>query len=202
MNKFIKIGRFMQGLFDDPSTAQKAAEIGQAILAARSLRTSEFAAKMKGSSAASVSSSKPIPGRCCGGFFQSKPSLSLRTRPRWSVHKPRRRRTLARSKTARAKVSGLWCWEPPIVGGRSPVGWSPILRKPLPPTWIGATGTIFEPLRGSKTCWANSPSCWIGSSVTWNSCSIWWKSSSISSPIRTWAATHPSSGTQRGSQWS
>lgn len=53
MSKFINIRPFMQSLFDDQSTANKAAEIGQAILAARSLRMTDLAAKMKGSSAAS-----------------------------------------------------------------------------------------------------------------------------------------------------
>ncbi len=53
MNKCIKIRQFMQALFDDETTANKAAEIGQAILAARSLRLTEIAAKMKGSSEAS-----------------------------------------------------------------------------------------------------------------------------------------------------
>ena len=50
MNKFIKMGRFMQALFDDQTTAHKAAEIGQAMLAARSLRMTDIAAKMKGNS--------------------------------------------------------------------------------------------------------------------------------------------------------
>jgi hypothetical protein len=45
--------QFMQALFDDETMADKAAEIGQAILAARSLRLTEIAAKMKGSSDAS-----------------------------------------------------------------------------------------------------------------------------------------------------
>lgn len=53
MSKYINIRPFMQCLFDDPSTANKAAEIGQAILAARSVRMTDIAAKMKGSSAAS-----------------------------------------------------------------------------------------------------------------------------------------------------
>lgn len=53
MHKCIKIHPFMQQLFDDPITADKAAEIGQAILAARSLRLTEIAAKMRGSSDAS-----------------------------------------------------------------------------------------------------------------------------------------------------
>jgi len=53
MNKFINIRPFMQGLFDDQMTANKAAEIGQAMLAARSLRLTEIAAKMGGNSDAS-----------------------------------------------------------------------------------------------------------------------------------------------------
>jgi len=42
--------RFMQTLFDDESLAHKAAEIGQAILSARSIRLTDIAARMKGSS--------------------------------------------------------------------------------------------------------------------------------------------------------
>jgi len=42
----------MQGVFDESSTASRAAEIGQAILAAGSIRMTDIAAKMKGSSAA------------------------------------------------------------------------------------------------------------------------------------------------------
>lgn len=53
MSKCIKMRQFMQALFDDETTADKAAEIGQAILAARSLRLTDIAAKMKGNSDAS-----------------------------------------------------------------------------------------------------------------------------------------------------
>jgi hypothetical protein len=42
MSMFIKIYKFMQGLFDEEMTAHKAAEIGQAILVARSLRFNEY----------------------------------------------------------------------------------------------------------------------------------------------------------------
>ena len=52
MNKFINIQRFMQGLFDEEGQAKKAAEIAQAILAARSIRLSDIAAQMKGKSEA------------------------------------------------------------------------------------------------------------------------------------------------------
>lgn len=53
MSKCIKMRRFMQTLFDDETTANQAAEIGQAILAAHSMRLTEIAAKMEGSSSAS-----------------------------------------------------------------------------------------------------------------------------------------------------
>lgn len=53
MTKFIKIYPFLQNLFDDRIVAQKAAEIGQAILAARSLRLTDLATPMSGTSAAS-----------------------------------------------------------------------------------------------------------------------------------------------------
>ena len=53
MNNYIQLLRFMQQLFDDSRTAKRAAEIGQAILAARSLRLSEIASQMCGSNAAS-----------------------------------------------------------------------------------------------------------------------------------------------------
>ena len=53
MNKSIQHQRFMQQLFDDPATAKQAAEIGEAILGARSLRLTEIAACMRGQSAAS-----------------------------------------------------------------------------------------------------------------------------------------------------
>lgn len=53
MNKYIKIERFMQQLFDEESQAKRAAEIGQAILAAGSIRLTEIAAKMRGNSEAS-----------------------------------------------------------------------------------------------------------------------------------------------------
>jgi hypothetical protein len=53
MSKCIKMRRFMQALFDDETLVNKAAAIGQAILAARSIRMTDIAAQMKGSSAAS-----------------------------------------------------------------------------------------------------------------------------------------------------
>ncbi|MEM4203124.1 MAG: hypothetical protein QXS54_03545 [Candidatus Methanomethylicaceae archaeon] len=52
MDKSIPMRLFMQQFFDDETTAAKAAKIGQAMLAARSLRLIEIAAKMRGSSAA------------------------------------------------------------------------------------------------------------------------------------------------------
>jgi len=49
MYKYIPLLGFMQQVFDDHRTARQAAEIGEAILAARSLRLTEIAAKMRGS---------------------------------------------------------------------------------------------------------------------------------------------------------
>lgn len=53
MDKFINIQRFMQELFDEESQAKSAAEIGQAIMAARSIRLTDIAVKMHGNSEAS-----------------------------------------------------------------------------------------------------------------------------------------------------
>src|SRR5512143_2766382 len=53
MSKCIRIRKFMLGLFEEERTANQAAEIGQALLAVRSLRLTEIAAKMEGSPAAS-----------------------------------------------------------------------------------------------------------------------------------------------------
>lgn len=53
MDKYIKIERFMQQLFDEESQAKRAAEIGQAILVAQSIRLTEIAARMQGNSEAS-----------------------------------------------------------------------------------------------------------------------------------------------------
>lgn len=53
MDNCIKIQRFMQQLFDEERQAKRAAEIGQAILAAQSIRLTDIAAKMPGNSEAS-----------------------------------------------------------------------------------------------------------------------------------------------------
>ncbi len=53
MDKFINIQRFMQYLFDEEDKAKSAAEIGQAILAARSIRPTDIAAQMQGKGEAS-----------------------------------------------------------------------------------------------------------------------------------------------------
>ena len=51
MNKFT-ILEFVRAIFDEEETAQQAAEIGQAILAARSLRMTDIASHMQGNAAA------------------------------------------------------------------------------------------------------------------------------------------------------
>ena len=52
MDKFINNQEFMAELFDDPSTAERAGEIGDAILAARSIRLTDISVEMEGESAA------------------------------------------------------------------------------------------------------------------------------------------------------
>ncbi len=53
MNKFINNQAFMVALFDDQNVAERAGEISDAILAARSIRLTDVAAEMNGESAAS-----------------------------------------------------------------------------------------------------------------------------------------------------
>jgi hypothetical protein len=48
MSKFIKMYKFMQTIFDDETSANRAAEIGQAMMAARSLRLTDISAQMAG----------------------------------------------------------------------------------------------------------------------------------------------------------
>lgn len=50
MDKFINISEFMRAVFDDEKMAQQASEIGQAIMAARSLRLTDISAEMEGKS--------------------------------------------------------------------------------------------------------------------------------------------------------
>ena len=52
MNKFINNQEFMAELFDDHDIADRAGEIGDAILAARSLRLTDIAVEMEGESTA------------------------------------------------------------------------------------------------------------------------------------------------------
>jgi hypothetical protein len=52
MDKFINNQEFMAELFDEPAIAERAGEIGTAILEARSLRLTDIAAEMEGESAA------------------------------------------------------------------------------------------------------------------------------------------------------
>ena len=52
MNKFINNQAFMVALFDDQNVAERAGEISDAILAARSIRLTDVAVEMNGESAA------------------------------------------------------------------------------------------------------------------------------------------------------
>jgi hypothetical protein len=63
MAKSIPMQRFLQALFGDRNMAAPAAEIGRAILAARSLRQTEVAAKMRGKAEAAYKRIRWTPGR-------------------------------------------------------------------------------------------------------------------------------------------
>src|SRR5512136_437247 len=52
MNKFINNQEFMAELFNDQNIAERAGEIGAAILEARSIRLTDIAVKMEGESSA------------------------------------------------------------------------------------------------------------------------------------------------------
>lgn len=52
MDKFTNFSEFVQAVFDDEVVARQAAEIGQAILAERSLRMTDIAGHMEGNSEA------------------------------------------------------------------------------------------------------------------------------------------------------
>jgi hypothetical protein len=111
MSMFIKIYKFMQGLFDEEMTAHKAAEIGQAILAARSLRLTDIAAQMRGTNDASYKRIQRFvqqvdPCKALWRCFEKKRSLSSAIRQRSNVHKRGKLTMLGRSKMEKRKGSG------------------------------------------------------------------------------------------------
>jgi hypothetical protein len=127
MAKSIPMQRFLQALFGDRSMAAQAAEIGRAILAARSLRRTEVAAKMKGKAEAAYKRIQRFLRR-----VDPRPVLRRLFReeaeapPRWNAPRPGRPNTWAFCRTPRRGAFGSCFWRPPIGGGPSPVGWCAI----------------------------------------------------------------------------
>ena len=128
MTKGIKISKFMQGLFDEPTAAQKAAEIGQAMLEAQSVRLTDReplkcpGIAMPTISAFSAFSAKPIHGKGSGVCFKKRPNLSSVIHPKSDAPKPTKLRMLVPSGMARQKVSGRCC-SPRLTGdGPFPAG--------------------------------------------------------------------------------
>ena len=80
MDKFINNQEFMVELFDDAEQAERAGEIGAAILEARSLRLTDIAVEMEGESAAGYKRiqrflEKQTHAQPCGGYFRKRQSL-------------------------------------------------------------------------------------------------------------------------------
>ena len=137
MAQYMQMRPFMRVLFDDERTADKAAEIGPAMLAARSIRLTEVAAQLRGSSDASYKRIQRFlrqadPRQVLWRLFQEQAEFVIGDRPRSSVRKRTGPSMWGRSKMASPKGSGPCCWQCPIAGGPSRVDWSPIHRKPSP----------------------------------------------------------------------
>ena len=111
MSKCIKMRRFMQALFDDETTANKAAEIGEAILAAQSIRMTAVAAKMGGSSAASYKRIQRFlkhadPRQALWRLFQEQAELVIGDPT--EIERPQARKTEYVGTLKDGKTKGYW----------------------------------------------------------------------------------------------
>jgi hypothetical protein len=118
MAKSIPMQRFLQALFGDRKMAAPAAEIGRAILAARSLRRTEVAAKMKGKAEAAYKRIQRFlrrvdPRPVWRRLFREEAEAP----PRWNAPRPGRPNPWGRH-----GAFGSCFGRPPIGGGPSPVG--------------------------------------------------------------------------------
>jgi hypothetical protein len=107
MAKSIPMQRFLQALFGDRGTAAQAAEIGRAILAARSLRRTE------GEDRGGVQANPTVfaSGGPPAGLEEAEAPL------RWNAPRPGRP-----NPWGRRGAFGSCFWRPPIGGGPSPAG--------------------------------------------------------------------------------
>jgi Transposase DDE domain len=111
MAQYIDLQSFMRVLFDDERAADKAAEIGQAILSARSIRLTEIAAHLRGSSTAS---SKRIqrflkqcdPRQVLWRLFQEQAEFVIGDPT--EIKRPQARRTEYVGRLKDGKTRGFW----------------------------------------------------------------------------------------------
>jgi hypothetical protein len=68
VNKFIRISEFVQSLFADEKTAQRASQIIEGIMTAQSPRLSDIAASMPGEEAAGYKRIQPLKDKIMGIF--------------------------------------------------------------------------------------------------------------------------------------
>ena len=111
MSKFIPMRRFMQALFDDEAVAAQAAEIGGAILAARSLRLTEIAAKMRGKAHAAYKRIQRFlrrvdPRQVLWRLFQEQAEFVLADPT--EVERPQARKTAYVGTLQDQKTKGFW----------------------------------------------------------------------------------------------
>jgi len=111
MTKFINICPFMQGLFDEDTSVRKAAEIGQALLAARSLRLTDIAAHMSGSSDASYKRIQRFvkqvdPREALWRLFQEKAEYVIGDPT--EIERPQARKTSYVGTLKDGKTKGFW----------------------------------------------------------------------------------------------
>lgn len=111
MAKYINIRPFMRVLFDDERTADKAAEIGQAILAARSIRLTEIAAQLPGSDEASYKRIQRFlkqsdPRQVLWRLFQEQAEFVIGDPT--EIERPQARRTEYVGTLKDGKTKGFW----------------------------------------------------------------------------------------------
>ena len=111
MVKYIRIRKFMQALFDEETTANKAAEIGQAMLASGSLRLTDIAANMKGKSDASYKRIQRFvkqadPREALWGLFQEQAEYVIGDPT--EIERPQARKTAYVGTLKDGKTKGFW----------------------------------------------------------------------------------------------
>lgn len=111
MGKYIDFRPFMEALFDDEAIANKAAEIGQAVLAARSTRLTEIATQLPGSDDASYKRIQRFlkqcdPRQALWRLFQEQAEFVIGDPT--EIERPQARRTEYVGTLKDGKTKGFW----------------------------------------------------------------------------------------------